>query len=541
MWMQSDRLTREGRATRVLLLACAALVAVACGQEYRDVSYQGLEISLWGPDAALVESGSPGDPFFVSKTYEVTLKFWEDPEGTVPYADGDKLPPKFSRFSASVKFEGANTKPVITPTGEAANGFVLPRLREDQQFVYVTAEVLGINGEGKIAARARCGVRALGNRTKTNTLGPTVPCHAFFGLVGRWNPVARPAVNRRQFAAAMLPDGRVIVAGGLDATAGPGASPRSDVEIFDPALNSGRGGWVDGGLLSAARSGLTATRTDSGSIFFIGGLEAGDTYSQKVDLWDASSKSFKAAPLMVQQRGEHGAALISGDAVLAVGGRLNATTPNSSADVVLRNAPTYRNVPTLGTDFGDRFLPCVEQVAANSVLVLGGSPENKKVFQYDGTDFRPSTVEMKVARPWPKCAALGSSLFVIGGAADTLSTALEVWKDDRIEERGSSFPIPLRDHAVAVANGRIVVAGGTNPAASTAAERAIPLKGSWYVKPTAEIIPRGASSVEMTWARSEHQLVGLPDGTVMAIGGKALVGAQPGDVPGAEIFVVPDT
>lgn len=531
----------DGMRTTRALLSIGLLAVSACAPELKDVRYQGLKISLWGPDVDIVDRGDAvRDPFAVTKKYEVELKFWEDAAGTVPYADQDTLPPHLTRFTATPKpFEGPGERQVITP----AEDYVLPRLAEGQEFIYVSAEIFGLNSNGAVAARARCGVQALANRGEPSATNPegnpslaeTVSCHAFYGLVGKWNPVPRPAIARRRFAAAPLPDGRVIIAGGLAAVPIPGgnSSPISDVEIFDPLLNAGRGGWERAGALSAPRSGLTATVVGSGNVLFIGGA-ASTGFSDKVDVFDVTSKSMKAATPMVLPRGEHGAAPISGDLVLAVGGRAADATPNVSADVVTFPAPNYLN---FRTGIGDLFNPCVAQVAANKVLVLGGSAD-KAIHEYNGTAFRPLTTALGLARSAPRCAVVDGAVFVVGGSTDNDSRRMEVWKNDAIEARGQ-FPTPLLDHAIAVSNGRVVVSGGVNPLGT---DPAAPLKSSWFVKAaTAEIVPReNQPSLDMTWPRAEHVLVPLADGTVMAIGGRAAPGAQPGDIPGAEIFVVPD-
>ena len=69
--------------------------------------------------------------------------------------------------------------------------------------------------------------------------------------VQRWSPTGSLATAREGHTATLLPDGRVLVAGGFD-----GQIYLASAEIYDPAS----GTWSPTGSLATARDGHTATR-----------------------------------------------------------------------------------------------------------------------------------------------------------------------------------------------------------------------------------------------------------------------------------------
>jgi hypothetical protein len=77
------------------------------------------------------------------------------------------------------------------------------------------------------------------------------------------------STTRAEFAAAILADGSVLVAGGFDV---PGTGkPLSSAEIYDPAT----GAWRDAGSMDFARTQFTATRLQDGRVLVTGGSAIG--------------------------------------------------------------------------------------------------------------------------------------------------------------------------------------------------------------------------------------------------------------------------
>ena len=83
-----------------------------------------------------------------------------------------------------------------------------------------------------------------------------------------WTPVANMAQARIRATLTLLSDGRVLVAGGEDPD-GIQQGQFSSTEIFDPATNS----WSPGPGLSEPRSGHSATLLPDGRVMFAGGVK----------------------------------------------------------------------------------------------------------------------------------------------------------------------------------------------------------------------------------------------------------------------------
>jgi hypothetical protein len=138
---------------------------------------------------------------------------------------------------------------------------------------------------------------------------------------------------RAQHAAALLPNGKVALFGGIGAVAGSG-SPISAIAIYDSNGNGSFAAPSSGStLIGVARFGLTATKLGgAGRILVAGGFTAasggvGTTASQRLDLFDVSTLGVLTAvsnPTNMDNlktaRGGHVVAPIFGIEVLITGG-----------------------------------------------------------------------------------------------------------------------------------------------------------------------------------------------------------------------------
>jgi hypothetical protein len=108
----------------------------------------------------------------------------------------------------------------------------------------------------------------------------------------------------------MLPDGEVLVAGGFDGGALPGA------ELYDPVA----GTWSVTGNLSNARYLHTATLLANGQVLVAGGLDSNIAASPTAELYDPASRSWTETGSLTAGRYWHTATLLDNGEVLAVGG-----------------------------------------------------------------------------------------------------------------------------------------------------------------------------------------------------------------------------
>jgi hypothetical protein len=130
-----------------------------------------------------------------------------------------------------------------------------------------------------------------------------------------------------------------------------------------------------------------------------------------------------------------------------------------------------------------------------------------------------------------KCAVVGQTVYLIGGTLGSTSPSdavrIEAWSQAKITTVAAA-PTGLTQHAVAAAGTLIVAAGGYLPGTTT------PLATGFTLDTTTHTVTPLTGTSAMNNARADFQLVSLPDGTVMAIGG---LSDDPLVPIGAEIYV----
>src|SRR6185437_12558781 len=119
------------------------------------------------------------DPFASTAQFKITLSYYEDNAGQIPYGSSlSQLPSGFEHFSPTVvvTYPGTSTSFSLTKDGNQA---ALPRLNANQQNFFVKAEILGLDASGTTVARARCPLQQI-SADPTSTMG-AVTCQAFYG------------------------------------------------------------------------------------------------------------------------------------------------------------------------------------------------------------------------------------------------------------------------------------------------------------------------------------------------------------------------
>jgi len=154
------------------------------------------------------------------------------------------------------------------------------------------------------------------NATSTDVAELYDPATGTFSLTGRLNS------PRTGAAAALLPDGRVLIAGGTRATDGFGHAPTSSAELYNPASGTfnptGNFMTQDLGPFSPQGTQLWGTGApvlNNGKVLIVG-VEG----TQSAELFDPSTGTFSATGSMAVARVAHTATLLPDGQVLVVGG-----------------------------------------------------------------------------------------------------------------------------------------------------------------------------------------------------------------------------
>jgi hypothetical protein len=140
--------------------------------------------------------------------------------------------------------------------------------------------------------------------------------------------------SRSQHSATLLPDGRVLIAGGAS-----GNAPLLSTEIYDPATGTFRAA----ALMTAARRMHTATLLPDDRVLVVGGYGAGSALAT-AELFDPRTGTFTATGSLSAARGGHTAILLATGKVLIIGG-YGWNTSNTYPDI----APAELYDPVTGT------------------------------------------------------------------------------------------------------------------------------------------------------------------------------------------------
>jgi hypothetical protein len=136
---------------------------------------------------------------------------------------------------------------------------------------------------------------------------------------GTFSPAGPLAEGRSHHAATLLPDGRVLVSGGV---ANGGSTSLASAELFDPAT----GTFSPTGAMTDGRVYHTATVLSDGRVLMTGGCPFGRVYAnnpqflKSAELYDPATGTFTPTGSMSYGRTWAEAMLLTGDRVLITGG-----------------------------------------------------------------------------------------------------------------------------------------------------------------------------------------------------------------------------
>lgn len=240
------------------------------------------------------------------------------------------------------------------------------------------------------------------------------------------SPALKMNAERAAHSATLLPDGKVLIAGGFREE-GTQEIAIASAEIFDPTTNTftptsdmneprnghtstllenGQvliiGGWnQDGrtstaelynpqkgafeyvGSLMAPRQGFTATLLKNGKVLIVGGDSARNTSQLTAELYDPATKSFAPTGMLNHARMAHTATLLRDGKVLLVGG-------TSGNDEILASAEVYdpeTGTFTLTSDANIvRYKHTAVLLKDGNVLILGGSNAQDWMGKYSSAE-----------------------------------------------------------------------------------------------------------------------------------------------------------
>jgi probable HAF family extracellular repeat protein len=338
-----------------------------------------------------------------------------------------------------------------------------------------------------------------------NPGGPTIasaevydPNTGLFSATGSLNTA------RRDHTATLLPNGKVLIAGGRLPPAYAGA------EVYDP--DTGR--FTPTGSMSTPRANHTATLLSNGKVLVTGGLNAGATLAS-AELYEPNTGIFTPTGGLNTARATHTATLLPDGRVLIAGGDNGTTTAFASAELYDPDTgkfSTTGSMSTARTIHAATLLPPSTVRPHGKVLITGGGSNpttgvpylaSAEIYDPDTGAFSP-TGSMSSAR-WYHSATLlpayelrpHGKVLIAGGdmGRTTVLASAELYDPDtgHFSPTGSLITGRTSHTATLLPNGAVLFAEGDNYAHAFASAELYALPPTYTITDLGTL-PGGTSS-----------------------------------------------
>ncbi len=200
---------------------------------------------------------------------------------------------------------------------------------------------------------------------------------------GMWSITGNLNTARDAHTATLLPNGKVLVAGGYYKN----SPPRNNAELYDPA----KGTWSITGNLNTGRDAHTATLLPNGKVLVAGGFDVNDSLNSS-ELYDPATGTWSSTGNLNTARCQATATLLpSGKVLVAAGSK-------SCSDDVLSDAELYDPTTGMWSYTGSlnkgRIFNTMTLLRNGKVLVAGG-------YDYDDDDLNSAELYDSGTNPIP--------------------------------------------------------------------------------------------------------------------------------------------
>lgn len=363
----------------------------------------------------------------------------------------------------------------------------------------------------------------------------TAPTHA------QPNPACPLAADAPQsgHTATLLPNGQVLVAGGLSRSSSSGEygcecdvfGEFSQAWLYDPVSNT----WSPAAPLARARADFTATLLPTGHVLAAGG---GGAAGGTAELYDPEINTWSPAAPMTIGRRDHSATLLPSGQVLVAGGG----APDGASGRAIPSElydPASNRWSRVGATRESRTWHTTTLLPSGKVLVTGGYRDEPTTLSFTDNRIAAGAARKRgsadtsgaelydpAKRAWSFAGAMGLSrhsttatllpsgkVLVVGGGTRSGTTASAELYDPKSNAWADVRPMrvgPREGHsAVLLTSGKVLVAGGkmASQFASASAELYDPTTNTW------------SSANMMKLGRAHHTATLLPSGKVLVVGG----------------------
>lgn len=284
------------------------------------------------------------------------------------------------------------------------------------------------------------------NSGRPNATGkPLATAKLYDPATGRWAATGSMATPREFCPATLLANGKVLVAGGYDGLLG-----TATAELYDPAS----GTWSGTGSMGTVRQNHTATLLPDGKVLVAGGNPGGAT----AELYDPTTGTWSPTGNMARVHAAGAAALLPDGRVLVVAG-----TGAAVAELYDPATGTWSDAGTMTTP---RFFLTATLLANGKVLAVGGSDarnrEQATAELFDpGSRTWQATGSMETARAFHTATLLATGDILVAGGFVSTATAERYNSANGTWTSVDSMTGPRLSHtATLLTSGVVLVVGG---------------------------------------------------------------------------------
>ena len=277
--------------------------------------------------------------------------------------------------------------------------------------------------------------------------------------------------------------------------------------------------WSAAPDMSSARFQHTATALANGKVLVTGGW-IGFVTTASAQLYDPATNTWSAAPSLSTARNAHTATALANGKVLVTGGDTSSGI-SASAQLYDPATNTWSAAPAMATA---RFAHTATPLGNGKVLVAGGridygavAPTASAELYDPATNTWSAAPDMSSGRYNHTATALANGKMLVTGGSDTAGSSdnprASAQLYDPATNTWSAAPdmssARFQHTATALANGKVLVTGGfTGSAITASAQLYDPATNTWSAAP------------DMSSTRSEHTATALANGKVLVTGGE---------------------
>ena len=276
-------------------------------------------------------------------------------------------------------------------------------------------------------------------------------------VLGRFTPTGSMSEERASATATRLADGRVLVAGGSSATGDGPATPLASAEIYNPAT----GRFTRTGSMTTVRWYASAALLPNGKVLIAGG-DSSTAALATAEIYDPATGKFTATGSMSQARSTATATLLANGTVLVAGGMGGLTAP-TTAEIYDPTAGTFS--PTAGNMTTPRVYSTATLLEDGQVLMAGS--QNSPATELYNPTRSTFTAVGDMASPHSAAAAVrlanGHVLIAAGATSNSVLSSAEIYTPSlegftlTTGSLGKARDFPV---AALLPSGKVLVAGG---------------------------------------------------------------------------------